>query len=148
MLCSGILRFMRKKKQRNRGQVIIPDNHPNPPLPHEVNMASVLAQHYQTVVEFIVPVDDYKRKSADIRMLGVEWELKCPIGASRATIENQFRRISQQAHNIVLDTRRTVLEYETIEKKVLFELKNRPSMKKVNKFILIDKFEKIIEVKK
>jgi len=59
-------------KQKNRGQVIIPDKHPNPPLPHEVNMASVLAQHFQTVVSFIVPLDDYKRKSADIMMHGVE----------------------------------------------------------------------------
>jgi len=139
---------MRKRKQKQRGQVIIPENHPNPPLPHEVNMASVLAQHFQTVVEFIIPVDDYKRKTADIKMLGTEWELKCPIGASRATIENQFRRISKQAYNIVLDTRRTALDYAIIEKKVLFELKNRPSMKKVNRFILIDKFEKIIDIKK
>ena len=69
ILCSDILRFMR---QKNRGQVIIPDKHPNPPLPHEVNMASVLAQHFQTVVSFIVPLDDYKRKSADIMMHGVE----------------------------------------------------------------------------
>ena len=138
---------MGKNNRKNRGQVVIPENHPNPPLPHEVNMASVLAQHYQTAVEFIVPPDDYKRKSADIIMFGVEWELKCPIGASKATVENQIRRISQQARNIVLDTRRTALEYDIIEKKVLYELKNRPSMKRINKFILIDKFEKIIEIK-
>ena len=139
---------MGHKKQKNRGQVIIPDNHPNPPLPHEVNMAPVLAQHYQTVIEFIVPLDDYKRKSADIKMLGVEWELKCPTGTSRRTIEHQFRRASKQAKNIIIDTRRTTLEFEEIEKKVLFEMKERPSMKRVQRVILIDKFEKIIEIKK
>jgi len=140
--------MFKKKKSQNRGQVIIPESHPNPPLPHEVNIASVLAGHYQTVVQFIIPVDDYKRKSADILMLGTEWELKCPTGTSKATIGNQFRRASKQAKNIILDTRRTPLDYETIEKKVLFEMKERPSMKKVNRIIIIDKFEKIIEIKK
>ena len=141
------MRSMRKKKQKNRGQVKIPDNHPNPPLPHEVNMASVLAQHYNTVVEFIVPVDDYMRKTADILMLGMEWELKCPTGSSRRTVEHQFKRASKQAKNIVIDTRRTQLDYETIEKKVLFEISNRPSIKKLNRIVLIDKFEKIVEIK-
>ena len=139
--------MFKKKPKQNRGQVIIPENHPNPPLPHEVNIASVLAEHYQTIVQFIIPVDDYKRKSADIFMLGAEWELKCPTGTSKSTISAQFRRASRQSNNIVLDTRRTKLEFDFIEKKVLFEMKERPSMKKVNRIILIDKFEIVIEIK-
>ena len=107
-----------------------------------------LAHHFQCDVEFLVPIDDYKRKTADISMLGVVWELKSPTGTSRSTIGNQFRRASQQSRNIVIDTRRTALEYDTIEKTVLFELKNRPSMKKVNRVILIDKFEKVVEIQK
>jgi len=134
--------MFKKKKNQNRGQVIIPENHPNPPLPHEVNIAAVLAQHYQTVVQFIIPVDDYKRKSADIVMHGVQWELKCPIGTSKSTIRNQFRRASRQSKNIVIDARRTKLEYSNIEKEVSFQIKERPYIKKV---ILIDKSEKVIE---
>ena len=150
MFSSDIIHIMDKikKKQKNRGQVVIPENHPNPPLPHEVNIASVLAHHYQTVVKFLVPVDDYKRKTADIIMFGVEWELKCPTGASRATVGNQFRRASKQAKNVVLDTRRTKLDFEAIEKSVLFEVKTRPSMRKIQRIILIDKSEKIVEIKK
>ena len=142
--------FMSKKKRKqiNPGRVTTPVGHPNPPEPHEVEVATILALHYQTTVEFIVPVDDYKRKSADITMLGVEWELKCPTGASKATIENQFRRASKQAKNIVFDTRRTILDDGIIEKKVLFELNNRPSMKKVNKVILINKSGIVVEIKK
>jgi hypothetical protein len=138
----------KNRKKINLGQVIIPAGHPNPPEPHEVDAAYVLARHYQETVEFLIPVDDYKRKSADIVMLGLEWELKCPIGASKATIENQFRRASKQAKNIIIDTRRTKLEYEIIEKRILFELNARPSMKKVNKVILIDKFKKVLEISK
>ena len=137
----------KKRKQQNIGKVVIPGNHPNPPLQHEVDTAMVLARHYNTVVEFLIPVDDYKRKTADIAMHGVEWELKSPTGASKATIENQFRRASKQAKNIIIDTRRTKLEYESVEKSVLFALKNRPSMQKVNRIILIDKFENVIAIK-
>jgi hypothetical protein len=140
--------FKKKDKQNNMGNVVVPVGHPNPPLLHEIETAEVLANHFQCTVEFLVPIYDYKRKTADILMLGTEWEMKCPTGASKATIENQFRKISRQARNIVIDTRRTALEYETIEKRVLFELKNRPSMKKINRFIMIDKSKNVIEIKK
>ena len=138
---------MRKKKgkQLNPGQVIIPASHPNPPEPHEVDVAMVLARHFQSSVEFLIPVDDYKRKSADIVMLGVEWEIKCPVGASKSTIGNQLRWASKQARNIVLDTRHTKLQYEGIEKKVQFEVNRKSTIKKA---ILINKFGKVIEIQK
>ncbi|MDR0491141.1 MAG: hypothetical protein LBH28_07870 [Oscillospiraceae bacterium] len=133
----------KKRKQQNPGQVIIPVGHPNPPEPHEVDVAMILARHYQTTVEFIVPVDDYKRKSADIIMLGVEWEIKCPTGKSKYTMQEQFRRASKQASSIVIDARRTKLKYADIEKSVFFELRKRPYIDKV---VLIDKSEKVIEI--
>ena len=138
---------MEKKNRKtiNLGKVIIPAGHPNPPEPHEVETAYILARHYQTTVEFLIPVDDYKRKSADIIMLGVEWEIKCPHGASKSTIGNQFRFASKQSKNIVIDARRTRLEYESVENKVLFEIKKRPAIRKV---IIIDKSEKVIEIQK
>ena len=137
----------KKRKQKNLGKVIIPTGHPNPPEQHEVDIAFILARHFQCTVEFLVPIDDYKRKTADIVMLGVQWEMKSPTGASKATIENQFRRASSQASNIIIDTRRTMLEYESIKKSVLFAMKKRPSMKKVNRIILIDKFENVVAIK-
>ena len=145
MLCSDIIRSMIKKKRRqpNIGQVIIPTDHPNPPEPHEVDAAYILARHYQTTVEFLVPVDDYKRKSADIVMLGVSWEIKSPTGDSKSTIRNQFRRASRQSKSIIIDMRRTKLEYKSIEKEVLFQIKERPYIKKV---ILIDKSENVLEI--
>jgi len=129
------------EKQHSLGQVIIPVGHPNPPEPHEVDVAMVLARHYQTTVEFLVPVDDYKRKSADIIMLGVEWEIKSPTGKSRYTIQEQFRRASKQAKNIIIDSRRTKLTFAAIEKSVLFEMSKRPYIRKV---ILVDKRKKVV----
>ena len=138
---------MSKKKRRiqNHGQVIIPVGHPSPPEPHEVDTAMVLARHYQTTVEFIMPVNDFKRRSADIKMLDVEWEMKSPKGASKTTINTQFSRASTQAKNVVIDTRRTKLPYSEIEKSVLVETKKRSNIRKV---IIIDKNEKVVEIHK
>jgi len=121
----------KKNQQEKTGLVLIPGNHPNPPEPHEVDAALVLSHHYQTTVEFQIPVDDYKRKSADIVMLGAEWEIKTPKGASKSTIYKQFRRASKQAKNIIIDTRYTKLKYERIEKSVQIELEKRQSIRKV-----------------
>jgi len=136
---------MRRNKSNlnNPGQIIIPAGHPNPPEQHEIDTAEILALHYRTTVEFLKPIDDYKRPTADIRMLDVEWELKCPKGASKSTIQNQFERGSKQAKNIIIDSRRTNLKYEDVEKRVLQELKNRPYMKKA---IIIDKSKKVVEI--
>jgi len=147
VLNSDIISTMSKKKhkQMNPAQVIISANHPNPPEQHEVEAAHILAQHFKCTVAFLTPIDDYKRKTADIVMQGVLWEIKSPIGTSKSTIGNQFRVASKQARNIVIDTRRTSLEYDSIEKAVLFELKNRPSVKRV---ILIDKNDKVLAFQK
>ena len=135
--------FKKKIKQLNPGKVVIPVGHPNPPESHELDAALLLSQHYQTTVEFIVPVDDYKRKTADIFMLDVEWEIKTPKGDSKSTIHKQFRRASKQSKNVVIDTRYTKMDYEKIEASVLLEIKKRQSIRKV---ILIDKTKKIIEI--
>ena len=139
---------MGKKKKseiENFGQVIILTNHPSPPEQHEIDAAYALARHFQTLVEFIVPVDDYKRKSADILMNGVVWEIKCPTGDSKSTISNQIRRASKQSTNIIIDTRRTKLRFNDIEKRVQFGVSGKSSVKRL---ILINKTGKVVEIKK
>ena len=88
-------------------------------------------------------MDDYKRKTADIVMLGVQWEMKSPTGTSKSTIRNQFRRASSQSKSIIIDIRRTKLKFTDVERAVLFQIKERPYIRKV---ILIDESEKIIEI--
>ena len=133
--------FMSKKNKKNRSKVVIPLGHPNPPEQHEIDAAFILARHYNTKVEFIIPIYDYMRKSADIIMSGVEWEMKSPTGASKATIENQFRRASKQSKNIVIDTRRTKLDDSEIEKAIIREMKKPSAIKRI---ILINKLGKIV----
>ena len=133
----------KKEKQIYSGKVIIPVGYSNQPEPHEEDVAKILARHFMTSVKFLMPIDDYKRKTADIKMLGVNWEIKCPKGNSKSTIRNQFRRASGQSKNIIIDTRRTKLKYKNIEKSVLFELSKRPYVKRL---ILIDQSENVIEI--
>jgi len=122
--------FKKKRIEPNPGKVIIPGGLPIPPEKHELDAAYVLARHYQTTVEFLVPVDDYKRKSADIVMLDILWEIKSPIGDSKSTIRNQFRRASRQSKNIVIDLRRTKLKFKNVEKELLYQIKERPYIKR------------------
>jgi len=135
----------KKSKKKNPGNVIIPGGYPNPPTSHEVDVALILTRHYRTTVEFLIPVDDYKRKSADVVILGVEWEIKCPRGASKSTISNQLRWASKQARNIILDTRHTRLEYNGIKNKVQLEVNRKSTIRKV---VLINKSGEVVEIHK
>ena len=134
--------FKKKQVQFNQGKIIIPVGHPNPPAPHEEDVAKLLAHHYETIVEFIMPIDDFKRKTPDIKMLDEEWEIKTPTGKSKSTIYKQFRRASKQANNIIIDTRHTKIKFDKIEATTLHEIKKRHTLKKV---ILIKKPKIILE---
>jgi len=133
------------KKQISMGKVVIPTGHPSPPESHEVDAAFILANHFNCTIEFIMPIDDYKRKTADIIMNGIEWEMKSPIGDSKSTIGNQFRKASKQSHNVIIDAHRTKIKDSIIERSVLFELKSRPSVRSV---ILITKKNEVLVFKK
>jgi len=135
--------FKKKPKILKTGKVIIPVGHPNPPIPHEEDVAKLLAQHYETTVEFIMPIDDFKRKTPDIMMNGIAWEIKTPKGKSSSTISNQIRRASKQSCNLIIDSRSTKLKYPEIERRLRFGLSKSTSIKRV---ILIDKSGKIVEI--
>ena len=61
-----------KDKQVNPGQVIFPVNHPDPPQQHEIDVAYILARHYRTAVEFLIPVYDYADVIIGINPRGLE----------------------------------------------------------------------------
>ena len=138
--------FKKKKTDEYLGNVIIPPGLIVPPEQHEIDAALILSRHYKCSVEFLIPVNDYKRTTADVVMQGVIWEMKSPKGESKKnTIERQFKKGTKQSRNIVLDTRRTKLDDLEIEKRVLYEAKKRSSIKKV---IMINKSGKIVVIQK
>ena len=45
-------------------------------------------------------------KSPDIKMLGLVWEMKSPIGNGKWVIKNIMQKASHQCENVIIDLRR------------------------------------------
>jgi hypothetical protein len=128
-----------------RGQVIIPPNNPNPPERHEIEVAEILAVHYKCIVEFLIPIDDYMRKTPDIVLNGVLCEIKSPTGASKKhTVKFQFDRATAQHVNcLIFDGRRTKLPDDFLLNAIKRELEHRRRIKRV---IFITKSSSVVEI--
>jgi len=135
----------KENRTLNKGQVIIPTGNYNPPESHEIDVAWIIARHFSCTVEFLIPVDDYKRKTADISIGNNEWEIKSPSGASKTTVHRQFERASKQSKYIVFDGRRTTLSDKILLSRIKKELKERRSIKRL---LFIKKDSKILEISK
>jgi len=61
-----MFKFKRKPKQFNIGKVIIPAGHPNPPAPHEEDVAKLLAHHYETTVVISAYENSVRLPSYDV----------------------------------------------------------------------------------
>ncbi len=128
---------------RSQPNVIIPADLSPLPEEHELEAAWILARHFKSDVEFLLPVDDYKRKTPDVKINGRLWEIKNLNGHSRTTVGNQVRRASKQSKYIVIDSRHTRLSDSVVTASILRELKWRPSIKVV---LLINKPGNVIEL--
>ena len=76
-----------------------------PPERHEFDTAKYLAALGKDIV-FLRPSTIKGAHTPDIRMDGVEWEIKSPSGSSKRTIENNFRKAVVQSRYIIFDLRR------------------------------------------
>jgi hypothetical protein len=130
---------------KNKAQVIISNSIMPPPEEHEVSAAWILARHYNCSVEFLKPLDGYKRKTPDFVMMAVEWEMKSPIGRSKTTISNNLITAKLQSPNIVFDTRRTKIPDNKIERELSRFLTQRKSIYRI---IMITKDKKVVEIRK
>jgi hypothetical protein len=130
---------------KNKSQVIISQNIVPPPEYHEKSAAWILARYYNCVIEFLKPLDGYKRKTPDFVMNAIEWELKSPVGKSKTTISNNLIIAKLQSSNIVFDARRTKITDRRIESELSKYLTQRKS---IHRIILITKNEKVIEIQK
>lgn len=119
--------------------VIIPPNHPNPPEPHEIDAANIVAHFLRTQIQFLIPSDMYKQKTPDVVVLGRTAEIKSPQGNSRKhTVRAQFRRASHQLSiDIIFDGRRTKLGDDFLLKEIKKEIFNWSCIQRVY-FIMKD----------
>jgi hypothetical protein len=128
---------------KNNPEIIVPDGLNAAPEEREFGAALILAHYFRTDVEFLRPVDDYKRKTPDVKIGGKLWEIKTLEGHSRTTVGNQIQRASKQSKYIVIDSRFTKLLDSVVIINIRRELKARPSIKEV---LLINKLGKVVEV--
>ena len=96
-----------------------------PPERHELETAKYFAALGYDI-EFIPPSNSPNMRTPDIYMDGVSWEIKCPRGRSKRTIENNFRKAKEQSENIIFDLRRISIS----EEKCILELKQRFAQKR------------------
>lgn len=56
-------------------------------------------------IELLAPSKRKGTKTPDIRMNGLDWEMKCPVGKSANTIKRAFKAAMKQSKNIIFDLR-------------------------------------------
>lgn len=132
------------KKSIKPGKIIIPFG--AMPELHELAVANTLISIGKDV-EFIAPIYTKGVFTPDLIMDGQRWEIKSPIGNSKRTIENNFRKAQKQSENIIFDLRRVGLD----EKVVISQIKNRILSQHGNrtrKVLIVTKNNKVLDFHK
>ena len=113
-----------------------------PPEKHELETARFFAALGHDI-EFIPPSNSPKMRTADIFMDGVSWEIKCPRGKSKRTIENNFRKANRQSENIIFDLRKIRLPEVTCISQLKKEFGFRSHVKRL---LIIKKNGELISI--
>ena len=118
--------------KRGSGKIIIPGGM-SPPETHELATADIFARAGMDVM-FIKPSQIKGSKTADVMLDGERWEIKSPIGRSKYTVQNQFKRDAKQSKNMIFDARRMSLPNQRIQDEVAKQFVLRRSINQL-KFI-------------
>lgn len=100
------------------------------PEKHELETASFFANTGKDV-EFLKPSNTKGSKTPDIKMDGILWEMKTPMGKSKNTIFNALRRAVKQSENVIIDLRLTKVPDEQAVKNLRFSIAKIRSVKRV-----------------
>ena len=102
----------------------------NPPEKAEFEVAKVFSDLGKDVV-FIPPSSIPYQRRPDILMDGVEWEIKCPEGNSKRTIENNIRSAEKQSGYIIIDLRRIKLSEQRCLSDIELNFKTKIRIKRI-----------------
>ncbi len=93
-------------------------------------------------IELIPPKQLKGARTPDIRMNGLEWEMKAPIGKSTHTIKRAFKSAIRQSENIIFDVRNSSFNDEVNLSKLDKEFGD---IKKVKRLLVITKAHGLVE---
>lgn len=122
-------------------QVKISDKIIPPPNTQEISAAQILMKHFKADVYF---VQRSPLRTADIKINGIFWEIKSPIGNGRRTIQNNLRTASRQSPNVIIDLRRCKMPVTKSLAHINYVLRINHSIKHL---LVITKDEKVIDCK-
>ena len=119
---------------------------PNGVVLHEHENACVVFFTQQGFdVELLPPVQRKNARTPDIRMNGLDWEIKCPTGKSANTIKRAFKTALRQSKNIVFDLRNSKMPDKANIAKLEKEFAD---IKSARHLIIITKSRKMIDFHK
>lgn len=84
----------------------------------------------------------------DLKMDGLEWEMKAPIGEGNQLMKNTIQRALKQSPNIVIDLRRVKRPQIKCIRELEREFHNSKSMKRLKIIARIGKREKMLDYQK
>ena len=124
------------EKDRKQGIYIAPERSP---WPHELRVAKVLARagHY---VEFL---PEGNLHTPDIRLDGVEYEIKSPETKKTSSLEQSIRMALKQCPDIIIDSSRMKMHDNRVRS---FLIKKCKEQKQIKKMLFITKRGEIIDI--
>ena len=81
----------------------------------------------------------------DMRMDGLEWEIKAPKGEGKSLIKNTLQKATKQSSNVIIDLRRTKRYQDKCIAEITREFNHSSSLKRVK---IITKSGKLIDITK
>lgn len=122
-------------------EVIVKTDIKDRPKDHELSAALILAYHFKTDITFLRPG---AKKTPDIGVDGITWEIKSPRGNGKKTIDNNLRAAHKQSRNVVLDLRRAKLHQKKAIARINYYLSAGPH--KIQRLKIITKAQKVIDI--
>lgn len=124
--------------ERKKAKIIIPAGlHP---WEHELRVARILSMAGH-VVEFLPPA---RIKRADIKLDGVEFEIKSPLTNKPKKIIRNVKRALEQAQNVIIDSSRIKgMRDDSLRKLLIGRVKDQ---KKLRRLLLVTKRGQIIDI--
>lgn len=82
---------------------------------------------------------------ADIRLDGVEYEIKSPETAKLASVEQLIRKALKQAPNIIIDSSRCKIREDRLRQYLIYKFRGQ---KQIKRLLFITKSREIIDIAK
>lgn len=110
------------------------------PWPHEMRVAEILSSS-GCYIEFL---EETSLRTPDIRLDGIEYEIKSPESFNANTFEHTLKNATRQSPNLIIDTSR--LKKVRDSKIQTFLINQMRKQKQIKKMIMITKRGRIIDI--